>query len=152
MNVNIGSGERPRDGFVNVDFRPEVNPEIIADAEDVKKIGLGLYDHLLAEHILEHFSFLKTVEVLKKWRSLLKDGGTFEIHVPNGEWQVNAVANGQITWDEFVDYAYGAQTYEGNFHFTSFNADLLRRCLEEAGFKNVTVTDVTQVLVAFGNK
>ncbi len=148
--VNLGCGGRPRPGFVNVDIRDVPGVEILADVRDVEKIGIGQYEGFLAQHILEHFSFRDTVSILQLWRSLLIPGGGFQIDVPNGEWQVRAAANGEISWDEFVFYAYGEQDYPQNCHYTSFSEHSLRRSLVEAGFTNVNVADIGQVLVATG--
>ena len=148
--VNLGCGGRPRDGYVNVDIREVPGVDIVADVRDVEKIGVGQYNFLLAEHILEHFSFRDTVMLLTDWRSLLVPNGGFQIDVPNGEWQVRAAASGEIDWEQFVYYAYGEQDYPQNCHYTSFSQASLKNALEDAGFVDVSVTDVGQVLVAIG--
>ena len=153
MRVNLGSGSRPREGYVNVDTRGDLEGvQIVADVRDYEKIGIGKYSAFLAEHILEHFSFRSTVEILKGWKSLLVSGGTFQIDVPNGEWQVKAVVSGEIPWDEFVYFAYGEQDYPQNFHYTSFSYGSLFKALNDAGFADVNVKCVGQVLVASGRK
>ena len=148
--VNLGCGGRPRPGYVNVDIREVEGVDILADVRDVEKIGIGQYEGFLAEHILEHFSFRETVNILQLWRSLLTPGGGFQIDVPNGAWQVRAVASGEIDWEQFVYYAYGEQDYPENCHYTSFSQSSLQKALEDAGFVDVSVSDIGQVLVAIG--
>ena len=152
MIANLGCGDDIQGDAVNIDLRPRPGVHIVADVRDVEKIGIGQYDGFRARHILEHFSYRKTVEVLQDWRKLLKEGGWYDIHVPNGRWQVEAVVNGEILWEDFVYFAYGEQNYPGNFHYTSFSQDSLAQALEDAGYSSVHVQPNHQVLIAQGGR
>lgn len=148
--LEIAAGERPTDGFIHNDARALTDIEIVCDAREelLRIVGQGGCSQVRACHVLEHFSYGETVNVLSVWRSMLAKGGYIHIEVPNLAWQTAAHANGEITDEEFVYFAYGEQNYEGNFHFAAFTSELLRRRLAEAGFINANVVDIGQVLVA----
>jgi hypothetical protein len=167
--LELGAGQNPYEdgrGWLHSDIRPGPDIEIVCPAEDIFfyltgsgkeltgsdgeeiKCWFADADEIRATHLLEHFSYTKTVEVLKNWWAALKPGGSLYIEVPNARWQVNACANGDITMEEFVYYAYGEQNYEFNFHYAAFDEGLLRSKLMMAGFSVVGLTDIGQVLCA----
>lgn len=148
--LEVAAGERPTANFIHNDLRALPDIEIVCDAREalVEAIGIERVSHLRACHVLEHFPYAETVNVLSLWRSLIVNGGTIHIEVPNLAWQVRALQEGQINSSEFVYYAYGEQNYEGNFHYAAFDEDLLRQRLREAGFSSIGISDIGQVLIA----
>lgn len=155
MNLELGAGYRPTPGFVHNDANPGPDIDIVWPAERItehEQVSLGSVDHLRATHLLEHFSYQKTVEVLQEWGRALKEGGELYLEVPNFEWQTRAHAKGEIGDVEAVNYVFGEQDYEGNFHYAGFTEDLLHQRLTEAGFTNVQISDIGQVLIAHANK
>ncbi len=148
--LEIAAGERPTPDFIHNDFRALPDIELVCDAREelLEIVGSERVSHLRACHVLEHFPYGETVNVLLLWKNLLVPGGSIHIEVPNLAWQVRACAAGEINSEEFVYFAYGEQNYEGNFHYAAFDEPLLRKRLEEAGFTNVGIVDIGQVLIA----
>ena len=147
--LEIGCGDRPTPGFIHNDMRPLDDVEIVADARDLLSIlGPGRASQIRACHVLEHFPYPQTVNILSDWARLLSDNGSIHLEVPNLRWQISAVASGEITVSKFVYYAYGEQDYEGNFHYAAFDEDLLRSSLSLAGFDKIVISDIGQVLIA----
>lgn len=146
--LELGAGERPTVGFTHQDARRLDHIEIVCDVRDIHLLQDRTWDLVRATHLLEHFSFRDTVTVLEEWRSLLGPGGGVYIEVPNGLWQAIARADGELTHAQFTEYAYGEQTYPGNYHYASFDEDLLEEVLLKAGFRGVIITDIGQVLIA----
>jgi predicted SAM-dependent methyltransferase len=155
--LEIASGERPFEdgrGWVHNDHRALSHIEYVCDCrvELLEKLGRESCDELRAAHVLEHFGYTSTVDVLGLWKEMLKPGGKLHIEVPNMAWQIQAHSRGEITDEEFVYYAYGEQNYDSNYHCAGFTKVILRDQLEKAGFSHVTVTDIGQVLVALAIK
>lgn len=158
--LELGAGDRPyRDGrnWIHNDQRSLPDIEIVCNCIDIDlRIPHGSVDELRAAHLLEHFGHRETTSLLKRWRKIVKDGGSIHIEVPNLMWQANALANAQpdpsgrmYSHAELVDLIFGGQDYSGNFHFTGFTSTTLDDCLHEAGF-DCDVNDIGQVLVATG--
>jgi hypothetical protein len=151
--LEIGAGERPTPGFIHNDARPLPDIEVVSDAREelVSLVGPGRVTVLRACHVLEHFPYAETVNILRLWRSLLIPGGFVHLEVPNMTWQIQACARGEITDSEFVYYAYGEQNYSGNFHCAGFSPGILTSSLEQSGFEGININDIGQVLVANAN-
>lgn len=149
MKLELGAGYRPTDGFVHNDINPGEDIEIVGPAEMIcELVGEEKCEEIRATHLLEHFSFTETTNVLREWKRALVPGGLLYIEVPNLAWQTRAHANGEIDDEQAVYYIYGEQDYEGNFHYAAFTPALLGKRLREAGFENVRTTDIGQVVTA----
>jgi len=66
-------------------------------------------------------------------------GGAFRAVVPDGEAMLAGVAGGNYSFSDFREVLFGAQDYDGDFHFNLFTPDSLCGLLEEAGFKDIRV-------------
>lgn len=152
--LEIAAGERPTPGFIHNDARPLEDIEIVCDAvtELSEIVGEGGASAVRACHVLEHFPYNETVNILSRWGSMLVSGGGLHIEVPNLSWQVNALATGEISDRDFVYFCFGEQNYPGNFHCAGFTEDILMDSLVEAGFSHISVTNIGQVLVATATK
>lgn len=84
-------------------------------------------------HVLEHFPMAKTGDVLKLVRDLLNKGGKVYIEVPNFYWHcLQMIANPLNR--QIVEYAYGGQLNEWDYHYNGFTPELLHEDLSIAGF------------------
>jgi SAM-dependent methyltransferase len=88
-------------------------------------------DVIRASHVLEHFSFWNTVNVLQNWVSKLKPGGMLKIAVPNFEWIAQNYLDGKdipVEW-----FTLGAQSDESDFHHAIFDKEKLTEAMRLAG-------------------
>ena len=84
IKLNLGCGFRKVDGFINIDKRELVKPELLADIED----GFPMYadssvDEVRAFDILEHIVPDKVVFVLSEIHRILKSEGVFHFFIPS---------------------------------------------------------------------
>jgi len=83
MKLNLGSGIKRYEGFLNVDSDPSVQPDILVDLETGKlPIEDNSVDEIKAYHIFEHigsnfFSFLQELY------RVCQDGAIIDVHVPH---------------------------------------------------------------------
>lgn len=70
---------------VRLDLDPEVKPDIVADARMIPEPD-GKYDVVYASHVLEHFGFKWTKNIIREWLRVLKINGQIVITVPNLVW------------------------------------------------------------------
>lgn len=91
LKINLGSGRKKIDGFINLDgLEWEGNTQIKQDltvfpwyySENVI-IEDDSVDYILCEEVLEHISFRKTLDVLQECYRILKPGGALHIQVPD---------------------------------------------------------------------
>lgn len=122
----------------------------------------GTYDMVYASHVLEHVSWYHIGFALSEVYRVLKDGGEFEVYVPNfayivecylnrrcGDgWRVFNKSSNYMTWVNGRIFTYGEDATESgsikrvipqNHHKSCFDASYLCECLEKAGFANLQV-------------
>jgi SAM-dependent methyltransferase len=148
----IGAGYRPTEGYVHNDLKFDNHIEVVYDAEKVHEILETKADIVRATHILEHFPFRNTVEILENWSSILKPGGQLYIEVPNVLGHANGVVSGETSEEDFGTFMYGEQDYPGNFHMAGFTPSILRKRLEQAGLENINIQDIGMVVIGSGTK
>lgn len=86
MKLNLGSGQNPREGYLNVDKFPQGNPDIVMDLEATPwTFDDNSVDEILLNHVLEHLG--ATVDtffgIIKEMYRVCKNGATIQINVPH---------------------------------------------------------------------
>lgn len=84
MKLNLGCGEDKKEGFTNVDWNKDVNPDIVMDIskkENYNRFKDSSVEMIVCSHILEHLS--NPFEIIKECHRILKEGGLLYIAVPH---------------------------------------------------------------------
>ena len=136
MKLLLGGRDHRIEGFTNIDVHNGALVDIQSDISDLSQFKDGSVDEIYASHCLEHFSHVRTVEVLKEWNRVLCSGGLIYISVPD----IDVVFN-QFKRDGLSDWVrnilWGDQEYKEAFHYTGFNFPTLADKLFQAGFSDV---------------
>jgi len=141
VRVNLGAGHIARPEYLNVDSRELDGIDVVADVGDLPFEDGSLFE-IYSAHVLEHFPMEELRKVLLPyWVSLLAPGGIFVAVVPDMETMIAECAAGRMPFEDFREVAYGAQEYEGDFHFNGFSPESLTRLLVEAGLSSVNVRE-----------
>ena len=154
--INLGSGKDYKRGYLNVDIRKEVLPDILYDlSEDITfpisvnsdhygliKLGEGQFDEILANDVLEHVPNLESM--MGNCLKLLKVGGKFVINVPfelsYGAWQdpTHIRAFNQNSWLYYTDWFWYLGWFDHKFtlselHYTlsKYGQELLNQKVNE---------------------
>jgi len=85
MKLNLGSGFRPQPDHINLDIRPEVNPDIVCNIEEGLPFKDNCLDVVMAFDVLEHIHLGKTVEAIEEIYRVLKPEGRLSVFVPSTE-------------------------------------------------------------------
>lgn len=81
--LEIGSGNRPQEGFEHLDINPNCpHLEYIA-AMDAIPIKDDIFDEVHAIHVIEHQSWRDAKKILSEWIRVTKPGGFVYIATPN---------------------------------------------------------------------
>ncbi len=140
LRLNIGCGHIPMEGYINLDRRELPGVDIVCEAEDIP-VEIGTVEEIRSSHLLEHFPQEQLVRtLLPYWVSLLRPGGRFVVIVPDGEAMICASAAGSYPFKEFREVFFGAQDYDGDFHYNMFTSSSLTEILEAAGLISVEVS------------
>ncbi len=141
VRVNLGAGHIALPGYLNLDGRELPDIDVVASVDDLP-FEAGTLTEIFSAHLLEHFPVEELRKVLlPHWVSMLVPGGKFVAVVPDMESMIAACAAGEMSFDAFREVTYGAQEYEGDFHFNGFSSQSLCQLFEEAGLSAVTVRE-----------
>lgn len=142
MKVNLGCGRDKRPGYVNVDVRPDVEPDLVWNLE---KLPLPFQDNsveeVLMKDVLEHVSWRRVEELLRDVYRIMRPGARLYVQVPDLEAIARKVildpgfCYGDLCgWKAISYWVYGAQDYPENTHKSGFTIPTLRNLLESIGF------------------
>lgn len=141
LNLNLGCGEKKISNYINIDSRPECNPDLVCD---IRRLPYNeeTVDRILASDILEHVGRLEVESVLREWYRVLKPGGQLLIKTPNVDTIIDAYQTKQIDFGELIRKLYGQQDYGGNIHYTGFCPNSLKQLLTNIGFKVYKIQEI----------
>jgi predicted SAM-dependent methyltransferase len=134
--LHLGCGKKRLPGYVHVDSRPDVKPDVVAKAEDLSRFADGTIEVVYACHLLEHFKFHDVVGVLKEWKRVLMVGGVLRLSVPNTGTMCVLYARDGVDLDTMRWAIMGGQDYPENFHLSIWDYKSLGNALKQAGFTN----------------
>jgi predicted SAM-dependent methyltransferase len=146
IKLNIGSGDKQLDGYMNIDIKngvdayPMPSAKKFASGEAWFEGDLGeslgfaaTVQEIRASHVLEHFERKEIPEVLANWFEALAPGGWVKIAVPD----FRKICEKYLA-DERINttgYIMGGQVDEHDFHKTLFDEETLTKYLMAAGFE-----------------
>lgn len=136
--LHLGCGPINAQGFVNIDAQPLPHVHHVCDAYPLQMFPSNCADLVYASHILEHFSWLKTKDVLEEWRRVLKPGGILRLGVPDFPTLLRMYEDtGDIT--QIYGPLMGGQSDPYNFHYAVFDELTLKQILTDVGFRDVSI-------------
>ena len=132
VKLNLGCGSRKAEGFVNVDFRVAVKPDVVADVRQLPFKERSI-NYISASQVIEHISHLETDVTLSHWVGLLKNNGQVFICCPD---IVSIIDRFETeNFDNWLRLLFGDQDYPGNCHYCGFTEDVLVRKLIDLGIR-----------------
>lgn len=144
LMVNLGSGSKYLDGFVNIDIGPVYKKDVWLDIRNGLPFTDETVDVLYSSHLLEHLFIDELQRVLRECHRVLKPSGAFRILVPSVEKAVQAYVSNDREW--FADWPRSFESIGGRLcnyllcdgqHRSMFDFVFMREMLLEAGFASV---------------
>lgn len=138
MKIEIGglAGETPpREGYVQVDAFGQ--PDVLARLE---AMPFRAVEEIYASHVLEHLPNASIVPALREMRRCLAEDGRVELWVPDLIWHMRRFLNEAdyaTRWGLHLEFLFGSQEHEGQYHRTGFTPRRLADCLFMAGYREV---------------
>lgn len=140
--LHLGCGSIRLPGFCNVDILATPAVDVKSDISKLDNFSDNSIELIYACHVLEHFSHVEAVLVLRRWFEVLAPGGELRISVPDidrivkiyiDNWQ-HFQTPGNSPW---IGLLYGGQGDPYDFHKTGFNFCWMRHLLEGIGYTQV---------------
>ncbi len=137
VKINVGSGEYPKEGYVNID-KYWVQADIIADAISLPYKD-GEVDEVLSTHMLEHFNKYEVKKALEEWYRVLTVGGKLDVEVPDFEANIKNWLETKDKTGFAMDTIFGLQTRPGEEHKFGFTKQILQDLLLDVGFSDINI-------------
>lgn len=148
VRINLGSGDKNLEGYVNVDIvdaRSGIRPDVVCD---IRKLEFpdAYAAEILSIHTIEHFYYWEVDEVLREWKRVLKPGGKLILECPNIVYAARRIVGNErrllsprLGWRSTMFVLYGDPAWEDPFmcHRWGWSPLSLRKKLEEIGFRKV---------------
>lgn len=150
VRLNLGCGDDRLEGWVNIDYRPDV-ATIVADCSTLP-VRSGTAAEIRALDLLEHFPHDRTQRILAEWRRALTPAGTLTVKVPNIAALAHAIVRSPHRQDVYVRNIYGGHRWgpDGMWdaHHWAWSPETICAELAQAGYQilacdndlNMTVT------------
>ncbi len=141
MKLNLGSGQKHLEGFVNVDIEANHGHQVdvVADISGPMPFEDGVAEGIIAEHVLEHIHLHLQEGALKEWWRILKPGGQLVICVPNANALAKAYLSGKISFYTYAVNILGPfNGSETDYHRWAFDEAELRKRLSVVPWQSIT--------------
>ena len=136
MNLNLGSGKRNRDGYVNIDAVRHTDETIVADILSLTYPD-GSIDKIFSEHVIEHFNREDLERFFNNCHRMLKQGGELELIAPCIKTWIQRYVKGEIDITQLDLFLYGPQLHPYDFHRIGIFNEMLIPLCERHGFEIV---------------
>uniref|UniRef100_A0A6H2A0M2 Putative methyltransferase n=1 Tax=viral metagenome TaxID=1070528 RepID=A0A6H2A0M2_9ZZZZ len=147
--LDIGCGKKEgrykHDGYemVYLDIDSKVEPDVAADARKLP-FENEEFDAVHSSHLLEHFSRVESLEILKEWVRVLKQGGKVRLVVPNIITIMERLRDDSLNEVDFW-VVLGKQGNEFDYHKNLFTPNIMRSLCERAELKNVMLSMIAPI-------
>jgi predicted SAM-dependent methyltransferase len=143
IRLNLGSGPRKLQGWVNVDV-VGMNPDLPWDLRRGIPFPDTSVDAVFFEHVLEHFPLANVFEILDEAKRVLRPGGMVRVGVPDfGRYLLSYAGDKGFIQSNRPNRPTPllavAEVALFHGHRSVWDGETLVRTLEEAGFTEVTV-------------
>jgi SAM-dependent methyltransferase len=153
--LHLGSDSHVLDGWLNVDWEPHGNPNILkADITQPFPFFNETFDYAYSEHTIEHLTYEKGQAMLRETYRAMKTGGRIRITTPDLGFLVEMYLNPDnelykrylewatplmMKWAPYNDQVFLFNNFVRDWgHVFIYDKKTLAKSLELAGFKNIT--------------
>lgn len=126
VRLNLGCGKHAIDGYTGVDLNQPA--DIIGD---FTQMSFDNVSEVLMSHVLEHFGWRRTGEILETIRSWCVIGAKVTIEVPD----MAALCKRGCNYPHWQQWIFGEQGHGGQCHLSGFTEGSLTEAMAVAGFK-----------------
>jgi predicted SAM-dependent methyltransferase len=146
LRLHLGCGEKYFDGYVNIDYPPEMHSVLSSPADvhaDITELSyeLGSVTEVRLHHVFEHFDRPTTLRLLIDWYGWLQEGGTLVIETPNFEAAVRRFLKRRFRSSRgtVLRHIFGSHEASWAFHADGWYEEKFRRVLGALGYEIVSV-------------
>jgi predicted SAM-dependent methyltransferase len=127
MKVNLGCGKFKLEGFVNVDVNEDLQPDVVAFAQDyMETLPDDSVDTVYMGHMIEHITPADGFLLLSVIQKKLRPGGELIVTLPDATKAMSMLYMKQLDLETYLRIMFGAPE-EGEFerHVMVYDAKIV---------------------------
>ena len=105
MKINLGCGFEKKEGYINIDIRKKVNPDMVIDLEKdkLKRFKDNSITEIYSRNCLEHIKPEYYIALIKDMYRVCKDGAIWNLELPydNSVHRCNIFHYRTYSWHTF---------------------------------------------------
>lgn len=137
--LEIGSGAKPRPGYVHFDIRKLEGTDVTGDARKLPFKDKE-FEEVYSRFFLEHLPRKDALLVLKEISRVLQNKGIIEIIVPNLAYFCRLFIEEKGQKKQWaLNKIYGFENYKEDHHYFGYDAQILSDILKETGFEGIEI-------------
>lgn len=152
LSVNLASGGKGLDGWINTEFSRAKDTTLVLDLRRKIPLASGSAKRVIAEHVLEHLDFKSdALRLASEVYRILQNGGVFRVIVPDCERFLRAYVAGDrtawqdLSWDveamppdiytpmHIINHTF----HQDGEHLFGYDFETLSYLLKKAGFSRI---------------
>lgn len=137
IKLHIGCGSRRLPGFIHIDARSEVAPDVVADVSFLDMFEDNSVDLIYFCHGLEHIKPHDVQITLAEWKRILKPNGILRLSLPDFGKLAYMYICQNVPLSHIIYAIHGGQDYPENTHFWSWDFRTINQALTNAGFIDI---------------
>jgi predicted SAM-dependent methyltransferase len=135
--LEIGSGPKPKAGYLHFDIRKLAGTDVVGDARKLP-FKEGEFVEVYSRFFLEHLPRKDAALALKEMFRVLESKGVLEILVPNLAYFCKLFVEEKGQKKEWaLNKIYGFENYPEDHHYFGYDEETLSKLLSEIGFIEV---------------
>ncbi|MDD4251258.1 MAG: methyltransferase domain-containing protein [Candidatus ainarchaeum sp.] len=135
--LEIGSGNKPKEGYLHFDIRKDINVDVVGDAKNLP-FENNSFEEVFSRFFLEHLDRKDALKVLSEIFRVLKNNGKLELIVPNLNYFCRLFIDETGQKKQWaLNKIYGFENYFEDHHFFGYDFEILSNFLNEIGFANI---------------
>lgn len=139
MRLNIGCDTHRIEGYINIDLKEELKPDMVVDVTEGLPFENDSIEEIRMEHFLEHPFYIQVEPFLKECWRVLRPEGELIIEVPDILKICRLLLEGKKTLQFCLTGIYGGYADTKidlpQMHKWGWTAETLKEILEKAGFE-----------------
>ena len=134
VKLHLGCYHKKIAGFVNIDIREDINPDVVDDVFKLEKYEKNSVDLIYICHVLEHATRAEAHQALIRYHEVLKEEGVLRVSVPD----MQAVMEHYVYHKDIrllKTFFHGSQLHDYDFHRAGWDFRTLSEDLLDVGFR-----------------
>ena len=134
MKLNLGSGKRDLEGYVNIDAVKQTEETVIGDVLNLTYQDNSI-DEIFSEHVVEHLTRPELNRFFSESKRMLKSGGKLHIIAPCITSAIEYYNEGKEDINWLDNFLFALHKHEYDFHKQSIYKEKLEMLCDKHGFK-----------------